>query len=248
MKYYVVSDIHGHFDELIYALEKSTFDMRNAMHKLIVAGDMFDRGSQSKEVLTLLYKLHQEEKAIIIKGNHEIFLEEFLEGNEKRVNFNIKHNGFSTTLKSLIPNYFDLTFEKKQNYVLINYPYLKDWLNNLPYYFETDNFIVTHAGLDFSNGDFKNGNFHKAVWIDPIEFFEQDLNKTYGLKKVVVVGHRFTIMIRKAFAAKEISNDIYFHHDYQKIAIDGGVYSSNQINVLDLQEALDKINKFRREK
>lgn len=248
MRYFVVSDIHGHYDELINALEKSEFDLENEEHKLIVAGDMFDRGSQSKEVLEFLYNLYQKNKAIILKGNHEIFLEIFFKGNKRNVNFNIKYNGFNATLNSFIPNYDELTFKERLDYVNTNYPYLRDWINNLPFYFETDNFVITHAGLDFSNGDFKDGNFQEAVWIDPVELFTHNLIKEYDFNKIVIVGHRFTSKIRNAFTPEVRSNDIYFHHDFQKIAIDGGVYFSKQINVLDLKKVENRLINIRRTK
>ena len=56
--YYVISDIHGYFDEMISALAKSGYDSNNSEHHLIVIGDMFDRGTQSKQVLEYLYNLN----------------------------------------------------------------------------------------------------------------------------------------------------------------------------------------------
>lgn len=60
MRYYVVSDVHSFYTEMIKALtEKGYFDDKEP-HKLIICGDMFDRGSESvamqKFIMELLEK------------------------------------------------------------------------------------------------------------------------------------------------------------------------------------------------
>ncbi|QVK18528.1 serine/threonine protein phosphatase [Mycoplasmatota bacterium] len=237
MKYFIMSDIHGHYKEMMEALSKTDFDMNNEKHKLIINGDMFDRGNQSKEVFEFLYPLSLDGKAIILKGNHEFFLEEFLEGNKERVEFNCTYNGFKKTLLSFIPNYDKISFENASRILHKQYPYLKKWLSNLPYYFETKQYVITHAGLDFSHGDYRLGNFKRAVWTKPEEFFEIDLEKEFNFKKIVVVGHRFTSKIRSYFnLIDEDKHSIYYHKDKQKIGIDGGCYHSKRINVFEIIE------------
>ncbi len=237
MKYYVVSDIHGHFDEMMDALNKTDFDLENKNHKLIINGDMFDRGKQSKEVLEFVYPLNKKEKAIVLKGNHELFLEDFLNGDERSVIFNCRYNGLDQTLLSLIPNYKKLSFKEAIDKLQEYYPFLKDWLQSLPYYYETKDYVITHAGLDFSKGDFRLGDFKKAVWIDPEQFFKIDLEKKYHFKKTLVVGHRFTCMLRGRFEKNDkVDHSIYYHHDNQKIGIDGGSYYSKHINVFMFEE------------
>lgn len=50
MKYYVVADVHGFFDELKFALTEEGFFTDTEPHKLIVCGDLFDRGKQAAEL------------------------------------------------------------------------------------------------------------------------------------------------------------------------------------------------------
>ncbi len=239
MKYFVLSDIHGHFKEMMQALNKANFEVSNNNHQLIINGDMFDRGGEIKEVFDFLYSLNQTGKAFIIKGNHEVFLEEFLEGNQERVNFNCFHNGFKETLLAFIPSYDLLSFDEARQFMMEKYPYLKEWLHHLPYYFETKQYVITHAGLDFSQGDFKLGDFKKAIWTKPEKFFEVDLVKNYKFYKSVVVGHRFTCTIRNYFHPSEHEDySIYYHDDNQKIGIDGGSYYSKHINVFEFEEEI----------
>ena len=56
MKYFVSSDIHGFFNEWQNALKDKGFDLNNPEHKIILCGDLFDRGSQQKEIINFVLK------------------------------------------------------------------------------------------------------------------------------------------------------------------------------------------------
>lgn len=71
MKYYAVADIHGFYDELITALEEQGFFKDTAPHKLIVCGDLFDRGSQALRLQEFILDLLLRDEVILIRGNHE---------------------------------------------------------------------------------------------------------------------------------------------------------------------------------
>lgn len=68
-KYFVVSDIHSYYDELIAALKKHNFDAEKDF--LVVAGDLFDRGPKPVETFEFLKGLKNK---ILIRGNHEDLL------------------------------------------------------------------------------------------------------------------------------------------------------------------------------
>ena len=71
MRYYVVSDIHSFYTEMIKALtEKGYFDDKEP-HKLIICGDMFDRGSESVAMQKFIMELLEKDEVILIRGNHE---------------------------------------------------------------------------------------------------------------------------------------------------------------------------------
>lgn len=77
-KYFVVSDIHSFYDELLEALIKKGFDVNNQDHILVCCGDIFDRGKKPLEVYKFLKGLPKERR-ILIRGNHEILLKELVE-------------------------------------------------------------------------------------------------------------------------------------------------------------------------
>ena len=83
MKYFVSADIHSFYDEWMVALDKAMFDIENPEHKIIICGDLFDRGRQPKEIIDFV--LRNKEKIIYIKGNHEDLLEELIARNKPTI-------------------------------------------------------------------------------------------------------------------------------------------------------------------
>lgn len=71
---YVVSDIHGCFDELMSQLSNVNFD--KTKDRLFIVGDLIDRGTQNLECLSLL----KEDWVYATMGNHEYMFLNFLKG------------------------------------------------------------------------------------------------------------------------------------------------------------------------
>ena len=57
MRYYVVADIHGFYNELVEALNEAGYFNDVTPHKLVVCGDLFDRGKQAKELQSFILDL-----------------------------------------------------------------------------------------------------------------------------------------------------------------------------------------------
>ena len=49
-KYFIFSDTHSFFTILKKELDRKGFDVNNKNHILILCGDLFDRGNESKEI------------------------------------------------------------------------------------------------------------------------------------------------------------------------------------------------------
>lgn len=71
MKYYVTSDIHGFYSELSQALTEAGYFADEEPHKLIVLGDLFDRGSEARFLQQFILELMEKDEVILIRGNHE---------------------------------------------------------------------------------------------------------------------------------------------------------------------------------
>lgn len=79
MKYYVVADVHGFYDAMVKALTEQGYYTDKEPHKLIICGDLFDRGSQSKEIERFVLDLLERDEIILIRGNHEDLLVDFID-------------------------------------------------------------------------------------------------------------------------------------------------------------------------
>ena len=279
MKLFVVSDVHGHLKEMNRDLKEKGYDSTDDNNLLIVLGDLFDRGEQSKEIFEELKSLVEAGKAVVLHGNHEDFIIEFLEG--KDCYFNYAHNGFGRTIDSFLGQTralemflfycqdlpdaalsmygdrvkpilgdtvsvpFEVVFDIFQEYareeILKDNPDLLKWLRELPFYYETENYIFTHASIDGSCKDWKNPKKSKySFWTpwqyltwDEGDFYEKPITNT---DKTVVVGHFHTDAIRERYGLEpgKLVNDILYGD--RKIFIDACTILTKRVNVLVIED------------
>jgi len=232
MKVFTVSDIHAHYHVLKEALDNAGFNETNKNHHLLVLGDLFDRGSESDLVFSYLKRLYDAKKASIILGNHDYFLLEFFNEQDDRTVFNILHNGFAETLKtfSKMDVTKDSNFDDVRTNIEKNTPSLKAFIEKLPLFIETSEYIFSHGGIDGSSKDWKNTPTKQFVWQ-----YQYDLDP--HPTKTVVVGHTRTAHIRlKEDPALKLdaNNKALYQPLYRerKIFIDGFVEQSKHINVV----------------
>lgn len=239
MKYFCVSDIHGHYDELKEALNKSGFDESNNNHMLMVIGDMVDRGPKCVEVLEYIYYLRSEGKAIVIMGNHDLFLLDFLFFRTERTVFNFLRNGHKTTIEQLLGRDVDSEsdFIDEAKGIEERHPYLKGFLSSLETYYEIGDYVFVHGGVDATKENWRDDVLKTFVWT-------RMLDKPKIKDKIMVVGHTpafYVRCVREERDSDEIEeNNVELKHYYDPldegdiIHIDGGVYSGGRINVLIL--------------
>jgi Calcineurin-like phosphoesterase len=81
IRIYAVGDVHGRPDLLEELLNGIDIDCRQRPTRrsiTVFIGDYIDRGPHSREVLALLLQWRQNNDAVLLRGNHETFLPEFL--------------------------------------------------------------------------------------------------------------------------------------------------------------------------
>lgn len=79
---YAIGDVHGRADLLTLLLARidSEIEAHDGPAEVVFLGDYVDRGEHSREVLDLLVeRVEQERPAVLLKGNHEQMLLDFLE-------------------------------------------------------------------------------------------------------------------------------------------------------------------------
>ena len=96
MRYYVVADVHGFYTELIAALTEKGFFEDKEPHKLIVCGDLFDRGLEAVKLQNFIVDLINKDEVILIRGNHEDLALELIKEWDKRSYLFGYHNSNGT--------------------------------------------------------------------------------------------------------------------------------------------------------
>jgi serine/threonine protein phosphatase 1 len=130
-----ISDIHGCYKTFYELLNIVGL---NQSDELVILGDMINRGSDSKSVLKTIIKLKKSGYNIkCIRGNHEQMLLDVIEKDPLNL------YRFLKTYHS--ENLLNLKGEIKKKFV--------NFLNELPYYYSTDEYIFVHAALDLTLED-----------------------------------------------------------------------------------------------
>jgi len=137
--------------------------------QLYLLGDYIDRGPNSKGVIDYIWQLQEQGYSIFcLRGNHEQMLVDEI---NKTNNW---YDGEAMTLKSF-------GVDKNED---IPVKYI-EWMRQLGYFLEVDNYILVHAGLNFK---IKNplSDLHEMLWI---RHFEGDINKDWLDERIIVHGH-----------------------------------------------------------
>jgi len=163
MKFYVTSDLHGFYDQFITTLSNTGWFNDEGPKKLIVCGDLLDRGSQAKELVDFMLTLKQKNQLIFIRGNHEDLYLDLLYNFEKyriQIITNYCHhisNGTWDTSLQLA----DISEREALSYTDIwrrsnlNSLFRTELIINSIEYYETKNFIFVHGWIP-ANAIFDN--------------------------------------------------------------------------------------------
>ena len=100
MKYYVTADVHGYFTELKTALAAQGFFEDTKPHKLVICGDLFDRGTESLLLQEFILDLLSKDQVILIRGNHEDLALDLLH-NWSRKSYLQRHHNFNGTVDTV---------------------------------------------------------------------------------------------------------------------------------------------------
>lgn len=199
-----ISDIHGCLKTFEALLDKVAFTQSD---QLFLLGDFVDRGPDSKGVIDLVWKMQKEGYDIqCLRGNHEQMLLDNLEAGELGKYFwdQALLNSFEVKDLSEIP-----------------VQYLQ-WMDELPYYLETEGYFLVHAGVDFS---FENplDNTSDMMWL---RYWYEYLNREWLAERVIIHGHT-------PQATESIENQLKDLASFPVLNIDNGcVYSSRDLGQL----------------
>ena len=140
-KYFVVSDVHSFFDEMMEALNKSGYDKENPDHIFVSLGDLFDRGKKPKECLKFVNSIPFNRK-ILICGNHENLAEDIIA--KGYFSWADVHNGTKETFYLMNPSAvddFDAIAKMRDNEIY------KKYIRSLELYKEINNYVFVHGWI-----------------------------------------------------------------------------------------------------
>lgn len=205
---YAIGDVHGEYD----LFQKLVAHYDPSIHQLVLLGDLNDRGPRTKECFLLGMKLVKETNAVYLRGNHEEYFLQFLQAPEDWYAPYVRNRG-KETFESLLHPGATEEYSPTEIAMMIRsrYPELIDFLCERPIYYEWEEYLFVHAGVDLTKKDWRQTSDRDFLWIR--EPFHTGKNNT---GKMIVFGHTITPMLHGDMQ----TTDLWYGDNL--IGIDGG--------------------------
>lgn len=259
MKYYVIADIHGFYEATRRALDEKGFFNDTEPHKLIICGDLFDRGAEARRLQAFIEELMARDEVILIKGNHEDLMVEMLDNFydylPSMVYTHHYQNGtYDTALALTRMNKHDVEYNpeifRKRMYAT---PYLKDIIPSMLDYYETEHYVFVHGyipcqsvlvGQDrerfFGLENWREASWQaweKARWINGMAAWKCGVREE---GKTIVCGHYHTSWGHSVIdgIGSEWGNDSVLEPFIKDglIALDGRVAFTKKVNCIVIED------------
>ena len=249
MKYYVTADVHGFYSEMRAALEKAGFFSEHEPHKLIILGDLFDRGQEAVKMQAFVSQLMAEDRVILVRGNHEdLYMDLVLQDEGRPLRHHMSNGTYDTVLQ--------LTGYTKQEAAAKPKEFAQAGRETLLYseiipamadYFETEHYVFVHGWVpccknrDGTYSYYENWReagryaWDEARWINGM-----DAISTCMEKKTIVCGHWHTSYGHSKYDGNgpEFGAGADFSPYIAPgiIALDGCTAYSGMVNVIQIED------------
>lgn len=229
MVIYVISDIHGRYEEFQDLLVYSGFILGKDM--LINLGDMVNRGPDSYKVVEWFGReMKIYDNIICLYGNHEDILLGRYYGNVQDDIFYHKKIGGKATEKSYAKDYGG-----NKEYPIEHINFIK----SLPTYYVKDKYIFFHGGLDITK-PLNQQKFENLLW-DKDKFYTQD---TSMFENTFIFGHTPTEYINQYYGTK--GSEIWKQGN--KICVDCTYSKSRKLLLYNLTDDIEYYYSFAQKK
>ncbi len=248
MKYYVTADVHGYCTLLRNALTEAGFFDDPQAHKLIILGDLFDRGSEAMAMQDFVLEMMKEDLIIPIRGNHEDLYASLVTEDEGKALSHHIHNGTFDTALQLTG--YDRVMARIRHWDFAKAgrktPFFQTIIPATIDYYETEHYIFTHGwipciyeigGYSYYS-DWRNApenEWYKARWYNGMDAVESCMEE-----KTIVCGHWHASYGHTKFEQKgtEFGPDADFSPYYGNriIAMDACTAMSGKVNVIVLED------------
>lgn len=253
---YAMSDIHGCMEALRAQMGQVDLEGDN---RIVFLGDYIDYGDSSYQVLQYIWDLQKkygDEKAVVLKGNHEQMFLEWIDdysnpysgGTEVymafndwlRTDFEYGANTISTFISGQQMGFLkqiartcslETISREAVQMILSDHEKLIRWIQKMPSYYETENQIYVHAGVDEDAGEY-------WMWGTSDNILLGKYPAAKGMfYKTIIAGHVGT-------GTRDLADDRNYHDVYYDGAshyyIDGSVYKGGKLLLLAYYEGEDK--------
>ena len=195
MRYYVTADIHGFYSLFLRALTDAGFFNDSEPHKLVILGDLFDRGKEAEEMQKFV--LEHRAEMILILGNHEDLFQEMVTVDEGLPYQHHVNNGTYDT--ALLLTGFDPVMARIRHWDFAEAakqtPYYKEIIPSMLDYYETENYVFTHGWIPCIHGKTGYGYISEwreasvGEWRNARWYNGMDAVRTCMERKTILCGH-----------------------------------------------------------
>ena len=198
MRYYVISDVHGFYTPMTDTLKRAGYFDDPQPHKLIILGDLFDRGTEAPALQEFVIDLIERDAVILIRGNHEDLYEELATVDQGQpFSHHISNGTYDTALQLTgMDKWMALIHQYDFAEAAQDTPYYKRIIPAMQNYYETAHYIFVHGWIPCLRERTTYcsiGNWRKAddnMWSTARWFNGMDANQfVYEDGKTIVCGH-----------------------------------------------------------
>jgi serine/threonine protein phosphatase 1 len=148
MRTFVIGDIHGGLRALTQLLERISPKKED---KFIFLGDYVDGWSESAQVIDYLIDMNEQYDCIFIKGNHDVWCEEWLQGKSKTNDLWQAHGGIAT-----MNSYAKHTQQQKNEHL--------EFFERMRFCYVENGNLFVHAGFTSIHGVFHEQDELTLCW------------------------------------------------------------------------------------
>lgn len=231
----VISDVHADKENLIKLMDKVKLTERD---HLVILGDFLNRGNNSYETYLFIKELSKRENTIILKGNHESFMQRHLSINKDSNEFLefLQKEHYETLISELIKKSGGNvhSIESCEEMIMtIGSERLEiiDFLSTLPILAYFDDMILVHGGY----------NDEYTIEDNETDYLKYDFyNEVAKVNdNLVIVGHWPASELRK----DKLTNAPFYNNEKKIVSIDGGIGGklTGELNALIIEKNNGKV-------